>query len=223
MEGPAKRRATTVHAFAELGVSQRRACHVLDESRFSVRRGEPAVCSADEVLRLRRQLRQLAQARPWLDYRRLCALRRAEGHQVNHNRVARLCREEGLRVRGNTGKRRRVSTSTGPARHLAAQRRDHVCALEYQFDATTNGRQITLLNVVDEFTHESIADTLARSLNADTPVAILESVIAVRGITPSFIRTEKGSELTAASLRERCRFTGTSYIKSGVPCKTCYI
>ncbi len=83
--------------------------------------------------------------------------------------------------------------------------------------------QITLLNVVDEFTHESIADTLARSLNADTPVAILESVIAVRGITPSFIRTEKGSELTAASLRERCRFTGTSYIKSGVPCKTCYI
>ncbi len=82
MVSPAKRRAATAHVMATFAVSQRRACRVLGTSRSSQRRGEPPLRAADDLLRQR--LWDLARARPRFGYRRLCALLRDEGHQVNH-------------------------------------------------------------------------------------------------------------------------------------------
>lgn len=88
MVGPAKRRAATAHVMTTFGVSQRRACRVLGTSRSSQRRGDPPLRAAVDVLRQR--LRDLARQRPRYGYRRLCALLRAEGLEVNHKRAARL-------------------------------------------------------------------------------------------------------------------------------------
>jgi hypothetical protein len=74
---------------------------------------------------------------------------------VNRKAIQRLWREEGLRVPARRRKRQRLGVSTMPVDRLAAERPDHVWALDYQFDQTTDGRILKLLNVVDEHTREA--------------------------------------------------------------------
>lgn len=217
---PAKRRAATEQLVTRFGVSQRRACRVLGTSRSTQRRDAPGLRAGDEPVRAR--LRDLARARPRFGYRRLCALLRAEGHDINHKRVARLCREEGLRVRGNTRKRRRVGQST--TQRLAATSPNQVWAIDYQFDTTSDGRTLKLCNIVDEFTREALSVTVGRSCDADATVALLERLAHRRG-APAFIRCDNGPELTSVALRDWCRFNnaGTCFIDPGSPWQNGYV
>lgn len=66
---------------------------------------------------------------------------------------------------------------------------------------TEDGRELTFLNVVDEFTREALAIEVDRTINAEETVAVLERLAAERGV-PANIRSDNGPELTAAVLRE---------------------
>ena len=73
-------------------------------------------------------------------------------------------------------------------------------ALDYQFDQTTDGRILKLLNVVDEHTRQALAILVHRRIDADATVAVLgrlDRLVADRGTTPRFIRMDNGPELTA--------------------------
>jgi putative transposase len=205
-----------------LGVSERWACRVTGQHR-STARYEPKLAQDDAALRAR--LREISKDRPRWGYRRAHALLVEEGWEVNRKRVARLWREEGLRVPQKRRKRRRLGESTVPAMRLAAERRNHVWALDYQHDQTADGRVIRLLNVVDEFTREALAMHVARSIDADTTVTVLERLVAERGIAPEFLRCDNGSELTSHALKDWCRFshTGTAYIDPGSPWQNPYV
>jgi transposase len=85
-------------------------------------------------------LREISRERPRWGYRRAHATLRGEGWEVNRKRVQRLWREEGLRVPVRRRKRRRLGDSTVPAARLAAERPDHVWAIDFQFDQTADGR-----------------------------------------------------------------------------------
>ena len=50
----------------------------------------------EDDVRVRERLKQLAFEHPRWGYRFLCVLLRREGHKINHKRVLRLYREEGL-------------------------------------------------------------------------------------------------------------------------------
>jgi len=131
-----------------------------------------------------------------------------------------------LRVPKKTRKRRRLGQSTAAgASRLSAQRPNHVWALDFQFDATTDGRQLKLLNIVDEFTREALAMRCERTIDADETVATLERLVAERGITPENLRADNGPELTARVLREWCegRSTTTAYIEPGSPWQNAWI
>jgi len=144
---------------------------------------------------------------------------------VNRKAVQRRWREEGLRVPVRRRKRQRLGTSTTPAARLAAEHPDHVWALDYQFDQTTDGRILKLLNIVDEHTREALTITVDRRINADATVAVLDRLVAKRQTAPRFIRCDNGPELTANALRDWCRFTGTgtSYIEPGAPWQNPYV
>jgi putative transposase len=116
---------------------------------------------------------------------------------VNRKAVQRLWREEGLRVPARRRKRQRLGTSTCPAARLAAEHPDHVWALDYQFDQTTDGRILKLLNVVDEHTREALAITVDRRIDADATVAVLDRLVAERGAAPRFLRCDIHSEWCA--------------------------
>jgi putative transposase len=131
--------------------------------------------------------------------------------------VQRLWREEGLRVPVRHRKRQRLGSSAVPAKRLAAERPDHVWALDFQFDQTADGKILKLLHVVDEFTREALAIECRRRIDAEATVAVLEGLVCTRGRAPRFIRSDNGPELTANALCDWCRFAraGSAYIEPG--------
>jgi putative transposase len=148
-----------------------------------------------------------------------------EGFCVNHKRIQRLCRDEGLRVVSKTKKRSRVGISTINGTRLRATHPDGVWAIDYQFDQTTDIKTLKLLNITDEFTKEALAIEVQRSITADDTVTILERLVARRGRAPTFLRMDNGPELTANALRDWCRFSGsgTAYIEPGSPWENPFI
>jgi transposase InsO family protein len=147
-----------------------------------------------------------------------------EGFSVNRKRVQRLWREEGLRVPPQRLKRRRVGSSTVPAERLVATHRNHVWALDFLFDATSDGRPIKVLSMCDEYTRECVGGRVARSITADDVAGILDHAAAQRG-QPEFIRCDNGPEFVAVAIRDWCRFSGTgaSFIEPGSPWQNPYV
>jgi transposase InsO family protein len=198
-----------------LGISQRRACQITGQHR-SVQRHRPAEPDPDKDLRA--TLRAFARGHPRWGYRRAHTVLARQGHHYNRKKIARLWREEGLRVPPRRRKRQRLGTSATPASRLTAEQINQVWALDYQFDVTSTGRTIKILHVVDEYTRESLSDLVAYSIDADATVAVLDKIAIGRGF-PEYVRCDNGPELTAHALRDWCRFTSTktSYIDPGSP------
>jgi putative transposase len=113
---------------------------------------------------------------------------------VNRKAIQRRWREEGLRVPARRRKRQRLGSSACPADRLAAEHPNHVWALDYQFDQTTDARTLKLLNVVDEHTREALTIQVDRRIDADATVAVLDRLAAERGTTPRFIRCDIHAE-----------------------------
>jgi putative transposase len=204
-----------------LGVSERWACRVVGQHR-STQRHEPKRAEDDAVLRV--ELRKFSVERPRWGYRRahhrLCEL----GWEVNRKRVQRLWREEGLRVPQRKRKRRRLGDSTVPAERLRAEQPNHVWAFDFQFDQTADGRALKLLDIVDEFTRESLVMLVERNIDADRVVSELERLVAAR-VAPEFLRSDNGPEMTAHALRDWCVMskTGTVFIEPGSPWRNPFV
>ena len=97
-------------------------------------------------------------------------------------------------------------------------------ALDFQVEVTIDGRQIRFCNIVDEFTREALATAAARSLTADDTTILLDKVIAATGRRPAHLRMDNGLELTAAAMRDWCRFSevATAFIEPGSPWQNGY-
>ncbi len=102
MVTPAAERTAVAHLVKAHEMSERRACHVLEVDRSSVR--YQSYRPDDAALRTR--MRELAAERRRFGYRRLHVLLRHEGLVVNKKSTQRLYREEGLTVRKQRGRKR---------------------------------------------------------------------------------------------------------------------
>ena len=111
-----------------LCVSERRACRVLCQTR-TTQRHPPA--RADDEPRLVARLIELATQYGRYGYRRVTALLRGEGWQVNHKRVARLWRREGLKVPQKQPKRARLWLTDGSCIRRRPAYRHHVWAYDF--------------------------------------------------------------------------------------------
>lgn len=203
---------------ARFGLSERRACRLVGQHRSTQRLPAPPRQLLEEQLRGR--LREIARRTRW-GYRRAAVQLRREGWKVNHKRVQRLWRQEGLRVPQKARKRRRGhSSEQGGARRRASRPRE-VWAIDFQFDATNDGRQLKCLNVVDEFTRQALASEVSRSCDADGILCVLDRLQAEHG-APRFLRMDNGPEMIAHALKDWCRLahTGTLYIEPAAPGRT---
>jgi transposase InsO family protein len=104
-------------------VSERRACLVVGQAR-STERYVPRQSSDEQALRAR--IVALATRFGRYGYRRVAALLSREGWHVNHKRVERLWREEGLRVPAKQSKRGRLWQADGSILRLRAEHSNHV-------------------------------------------------------------------------------------------------
>ena len=206
-----------------LDISERRACQIAGQHRSTQRHVSVA---EDDDQALRRRLREISKLKKRWGYRRAHARLIDEGWQVNRKRVQRVWREEGLRVPSKAKKRRRVGNSTAEgAKHLEAEYPNHVWALDFQHDATTDGRELKFLNIVDEFTREALAIECSRSIDADATVETLVRLVAERKGAPENLRSDNGPEFTANVLRDWCETgkTATAFIEPGSPWQNAYV
>ena len=155
------------HVRAVLGsdkVSQRRACRVLGQPRSTQRR-QPYV--ADDEPKLVSRIIELATQYGRYGYRTITGLLRAEGWNVNHKRIARLWRREGLKVPQKQPKRRRLWLNDGSCIRLRPAHKDHVWSYDFIHDSTSDGRPIRMLVVMDEFSRECLSIDVARKLDSE--------------------------------------------------------
>ena len=104
-----------------LGVSERRACRVLGQAR-STHRHTPPTDVFDRSVRQR--VIDLASQYGRYGYRRITELLRGEDWRVNHKRVERIWREEGLKVPRRQPKRRRLWLNDDSCVRLRLLRKD---------------------------------------------------------------------------------------------------
>jgi putative transposase len=202
-------------------VSERRACAVLGQPRSSQRR-EPEV--ADDESRLVERMVALAKQYGRYGYRRIGELLRREGFEVNHKRIERLWRQEGLKVPARQPKRGRLWLNDGSCVRLRPEHRNHVWSYDFMAARTRDGRPLRLLTIIDEYTRECLAIVVGRRLTSEDVLDQLTELFLTRGI-PEHIRSDNGSEFTAAVVREwlaRLRVR-TLYIEPGSPWENGYI
>ena len=202
-------------------VSQRRACRVLGQVRSTQRRQAHV---PDDEPKLVRRMAELACEYGRYGYRRVAALLRSEGFAVNHKRVERLWRREGLKVPGRQPKRRRLWLNDGSCVRLRPAHANHVWSYDFVAARTSDGRPLRLLNLVDEFTRECLSIDVARRLGSDDVLERLTDLFVRRG-TPQYIRSDNGSEFTATAVREWLARVGvrTLYIEPGSPWENGYV
>ena len=115
-------------------------------------------------------------------------LLRREGWTVNHKRVQRLWREEGLQ-RPTPRKRKRARPADGSVRRHRAEHPHQVWAMDFQFDATADGRRLKFLNVIDEYSRLCLAIRVGRRCKAKDVVAVLEELTSLYP-APAFMRSD---------------------------------
>lgn len=192
-------------------MSERRACQVVGQQRCSYRYRS----RRKDWPELRKRLLELAGERKRFGCERLHMLLRREGFQVNHKRVYRLYREEGLSVRKRIRKRLK-----GCPRHelQTPTRPNQQWAMDFVSDALADGRAIRTLNVVDVFTREGLAIEVDFSLPAQRVIRVLDRLIHERG-APEVIVSDNGPEFTSRAFdqwRHQRRITH-HLIKPGRP------
>jgi putative transposase len=171
---------------------------------------------------LRTRLRELAGERPRFGYRRLYVLVRREGIMVNHKRVQRLYREEGLSVRRRKRKR---AAGTRAETWVAATAPDQRWSLDFVHDQTHWGRRLRMLTVVDTYTREALAIEVDTSLSGARVARVLERIISDRGAQPQEIVMDNGPELTSRALDQWAYARGVQlrFIQPGKPTQNSFV
>ena len=203
-----------------MSVSERRACKVLGQYR-SVQRHQ-AKPREDEAL-LTKAVTFLATKYGRYGYRRITALLKQDGWRVNHKRVERIWRREGLKVPQKQPKRRRLWFNDGSCIRKRPEYRNHVWAYDFVMDRTHNGKRFRMLTIIDEYTRECLAIKVDRKLNSTDVVDTLLDLFVMHGV-PDYIRSDNGSEFTARLVREWLKRlkVKTLFIEPGSPWENGY-
>ena len=202
-------------------VAERRACRVLQINRNSYRYEPVKRRDEDEI---RTAIIRLVTNYGRVGYRMVTCMLRNEGIQINHKRVERIWRQEGLKLPKKQVKKRRLWLTDGSCIRLRAEHKNHVWSYDFVEDKTSNGRKIRFLNVLDEHTHECLASVPRRSWRNNDVIELLSDLMLIRGV-PEYMRSDNGSEFTAKKIRQWLSDAGsiTAYIEPGSPWENGYI
>jgi putative transposase len=206
-----------MHLRSVFGMSERRACRIIEADRASVRYRSRR--SKDGALRDR--LRELAHERRRFGYRRLHVLLRREGHVVNRKRVYRLYREERLMVRRRGGRKRALGVRAPIALPSGANQR---WSLDFVHDQMVDGRRFRILAVVDDCTRECLALVADTSIPGLRVARELDRIVVIRG-KPMAIVSDNGTELTSNAMLRWAdeRHVAWHYIAPGKPTQNAFI
>lgn len=203
------------------GLSERYACRIVGQPR-GTQRYIPALKPDEDMLT--QAIIALACEYGRYGYRRITALLNEAGFAVGKDRVQRIWRREGLKVPRKQPKRGRLWLNDGSIIRLRPEHRNHVWSYDFAEAQTHDGRSLRILALIDEFTRECLALTVARRINSLGVIDTLADVMVMRGV-PENIRSDNGPEMTAKLVRDWLGSVGTKtlYIEPGSPWENGYV
>jgi putative transposase len=202
-------------AHAEL--SERRACGLVGLGRSSYRYR----CRQSDESGLRERLKKLATERRRYGYRRLTVLLNRAGEAVNHKRVYRLYRQEGLSVRRR--KRKRIGALERQPLAIPTQTNQR-WSMDFVADGLGDGRKFRSLNIVDDYSRECVAAEVDTSIPGGRVVRVLERLSELRGL-PQVLVTDNGPEFASQALDVWAYERGVKlhFIQPGKPIQNAFI
>ena len=201
-------------------MSARRACRALGQHRSTQRKVPQG--RADEQ-RLTDDIIELANQYGRYGYRMVAGMLNNAGWCVNHKRVERIWRREGLKVPQKQKKKGRLWLNDGSCVRLRPERPNHVWSYDFVQDRTADGRVYRTLNIIDEYTREALMIRVDRKLNSTDVLEVLTDLFILRG-PPDYIRSDNGPEFIAQKVRDWIAAVGaqTAYIEPGSPWENGY-
>jgi putative transposase len=173
--------------------------------RAKPRSPEAVAAEARLVVRIRETCAEF----PRYGYRRVTAQLKAEGERVNHKRVARIMREQDLRVRP---KRRFVATTdsdhAGPtfpnlAKDAMPTGPDQLWVADLTYVRILSGF-VYLAVILDAWSRRVVGWAISRRIDADLALAALEAAIADRGPPPGCLHhSDRGSQYASEPYRKK--------------------
>jgi putative transposase len=214
---PAAQREAVRAFLTTFKLSERRACRLIGIARSSWR----YETHRDPATGVRDRLRALAEQRRRFGYRRLTILLRREGLHVNHKRVYRLYREEGLAVRRRRRKpiRRAATAPLPPATHLNQR-----WTMDFIEDRLVTGRKFRTFNVMDAVSRRGLASEVDTSLPGCRVVQVLNRLADQRG-RPEELVLDNGPEFIGGALGRWASTHGVRlhFIAPGKPVQNAHI
>ena len=186
-----------MHVRQRLGASERHACRVLGQSRSTQHRRRKV--RADEAA-LRSDVVRLASRFGRYGYRQITNLLRIEGWRVNHKRVERIWRKEGLKMPRRQPKRGRLWLNDGSCIRLRPLHKNHVWSYDFVNTRTHDSRPLKPLTVLDESTRQCMAIKVARKIRSHDVLEVLADLFVRHG-PPEYLRSDNGPEFTAKLVR----------------------
>jgi putative transposase len=198
-------------------LSERRACGLVGLGRSSYRYRRR---KSDES-GLRERLKKLSTERRRYGYRRLTVLLNRAGEVVNHKRVYRLYREEGLSVRQR--KRKRMGAVERQPLTLPTCPNQR-WSMDFVADGLGDGRKFRSLNIVDDYSRECVAAEVDTSIPGGRVVRVLDRLRELRGL-PQVLVTDNGPEFAGRALDVWAYQRGVKlhFIEPGKPVQNAFV
>ena len=181
------------------------------------------VGDSEAQVALRIRIRDLSAVRIRYGYRRLHVLLKREGWTVNHKRIYRLYREEGLSLRLKSRKKR--VSMLRPAKVQAQAPNEH-WSMDFVADQLADGRRFRVLTLSTNVSRVSPVLRAERSIGGDKVVEVLEDAVRKQnGVYPKVISVDNGPEFTSKALDEWAHRRGVklSFSRPGTPTDNPYI
>ncbi|MBN1369145.1 MAG: IS3 family transposase [Dehalococcoidaceae bacterium] len=214
---PEVKRQAVSHVRERLGLSERRACNLVNIA-VPVYRYKPKPDNDDGI---RKRLRELAEQRKRFGSPRLHIMLKREGLVINHKKTERLYREEGLALRR---KRKRKGAAGIRVVMAPPQRVNERWSMDFVTDSTVTGRRFRALTIVDDYSRECPAIEVDTSLGGRRVVSVLDRLAETRGL-PEVITIDNGPEFAGKALDEWAYRKGVklNFIRPGKPIENAFV
>jgi len=176
----------------------------------------------DEQAYLRMRIKEIAETRVRFGYRRIHILLLREGWKINHKRVYRLYREEGLNLRRRLKRRQKIATRT-PMTAIPSTLNE-CWAMDFVSDQLYNGKRFRTLTLIDLCSRECIALFAEKSITGEIVADVLDGLKHSRGL-PKRIKVDNGPEFISKALDAWAYFNKVhlDYSRPGTPTDNAYI
>jgi transposase InsO family protein len=183
------------------------------EQHRSSQRYEPV--PPDFEVRLVAAMRKVADQHPRWGYRRVHAVLRNQGWEVNLKRVERLWRQHQLKVpprRQKASGQKALGSDAYALWSLPSGGPGDIWSYDFMSLRTAKGTKLRVLNVIDEYTRVCVGFHVGYSIGAESVRTQLARLFAEHGV-PRMIRSDNGREFIATGLLEWLRGQGVNPIQ----------